>query len=185
MPVQQERHGLPFEDREVGDRPEALAVHRDRRVDLDCIGPRDSAKTILDAAHPGNDASVVEAQRDVHAHHDRPLHTLDQAYQLDAVAGIGGRHEVDDPHGAAIGGEIRLENQRRIAIAPAGRADLLGRRDLPAAVLLGAEQPGKAGRPVESREAKPIDRSVTSDKRGGMRVADQGVVLDAQIVAAH
>ena len=65
--------------------------------------------------------------------------------------------------------------QRRVARMAVGAA---GRRDLPEAVVLVAEQLGEARRRVEVRQAQPVDRAVHPDQGGGVQVADDGVVLD-------
>ena len=48
------------------------------------------------------------------------------------------------------------------------------------AVVVGAEQPGEAGRGVEVRQAEPVHRAVGADQRRRAAVADQRVVLDRQ-----
>ena len=41
-----------------------------------------------------------------------------------------------------------------------------------------AKQGGEARRRIEPGEAKPVHRTVATDKRGGLHVAYQAVVLD-------
>ena len=62
----------------------------------------------------------------------------------------------------------------------AGRGVLADRAELPAAVVLGAEEGREAGGGVEARQAQPVDRPVPADQRRGVPVADQRVVLDGQ-----
>src|SRR5204863_2157774 len=76
--------------------------------------------------------------------------------------------------------EIGLEDQRVAAIAPPrGELGASG-RDAPATVLRRTEQRRKAGRRIETRPAKPVDRAVAADQRGRMTVTDQRVVFDLQ-----
>ena len=42
------------------------------------------------------------------------------------------------------------------------------------------EQRREARAAVEARHAQPVDRAVVADERGGLGVADQGVLLDAR-----
>src|SRR5437870_2819503 len=53
------------------------------------------------------------------------------------------------------------------------------RRDLPAAVLLPAEQRGEARARVEPRPTEPIDRPVARDERRRLAIADHRVIFDA------
>src|SRR4051812_22144546 len=50
--------------------------------------------------------------------------------------------------------------------------------NLPATLLGGAQEGGKARPRIEARQAQPIDAAVTADERGGVGVADQRVILD-------
>ena len=56
----------------------------------------------------------------------------------------------------------------------------LGRRDQPAAVLLGAEQRSEDRPGVEPGYAQPVDRPVAADQRRRLGVADDRVILDGQ-----
>src|SRR5262249_31537506 len=76
--------------------------------------------------------------------------------------------------------ETRLEDER-IAVVLARHAGLaVPRRDLPAAMLIGAEQGGEAGIGIEPRPAQPIDRAVARHQRSRLTVADQRVVFNAR-----
>jgi len=50
----------------------------------------------------------------------------------------------------------------------------------PPAGIGGVEQGGEARGGVEVRQAQPVERPVPADQRGGVQVADDGVVLDAR-----
>jgi len=87
-------------------------------------------------------------------------------------------HEIDHGDRAMRGFEVRLENQRALAIAPrhAHRARL--RCDQPAAVLGLAQQRGEASFRIETGPAQPIDGAIAPDEGAGVAVADQGVIFD-------
>ena len=129
------------------------------------------------AVHPGPDLAVVEAHHPAVPDRDRAAQALDASY--DVGAPVAGRHQVGDPDLPGVGGVRRLEDGGVTDVAPGGGV-LAGRTEQPVTVLVGAEQPGEAGRRVELGEAEPVERPVDADQRGGVPVADGGVVLDRQ-----
>src|SRR3546814_5491228 len=78
--------------------------------------------------------------------------------------------------------EDGLQHQRVALIAPPHGAGLVRGRYQPAAVVERAEQCREAGARIEMRHAQPVDRAVPADERAGEGVADQGVVLDRELV---
>ena len=107
----------------------------------------------------------------------RPLNAAHQPHDVGRVAAR--RHEIDQVDDAVGGFEPRLQDQRVVPIAARGAGDFARRRDQPAAMLVGAEQGGKAGVGIEGRPAQPVDRAVAADQRRGLAIADQPVVFDS------
>ena len=89
-------------------------------------------------------------------------------------------HGIYDPDDARRRLELRLQHQRLVPVTAADRHDRPTRRDLPATVVLVAEDRGEAGSGVEPGQAEPVDRAVPADQRRGVLVTDDGVVLDRQ-----
>src|SRR4029453_4546920 len=98
--------------------------------------------------------------------------------------GIAYRHEVDQDDFAVVGGERGLEDQGAGLIATLDAHVAGGWGDLPAAVLLGAEQGGEAGIGIEGGPAQPVDRAPATHERCRLAIADQGVVFDGRRQAA-
>jgi hypothetical protein len=141
------------------------------------VGAGDGAEAIAQVRDPGDGAAEVEAQRQLHAHGDLAADAFDDAE--DVGVGSASGHEVDEADGAFGGLEGGFEDQGVGAIA-AGDADAaFGRRDLPVAVVLCAEQGGEAGVGGEVRPAEPVDGAFAADQRGRFTVADYGVVFDS------
>ena len=136
----------------------------------------DGDPRVVDAPHPGHDRAVVEPDHELGAHRHLAVEPLDDADDVGRLAAR--RHEVDRPHRARVRLEDRLEDQRVVAVAARRAADLVPGREQPAAVIGRAEQRREARARVEAREAAPVDRPVAADERGGLQVADEGVVLD-------
>ena len=110
-------------------------------------------------------------------HRDPARDALDDPHDLDGAP--PDRHEVDDAHHAVVGVERGLEHERVPVVAAFDGADPAGRRELPAAVLGRAEEGGEHGLGVEAGHAHPVDGAVLAHERGGVRIADECVVLDA------
>ena len=109
-----------------------------------------------------------------------PLTPFDGTHQVRVALAIG--HAVRDPHGARLGVEFRLEDERVGAVPAPCRENAVrrtGGRELPEAVVLVTEQPREARRGVEVGQAQPVDGPVEAHQGGRMKIADDGVVLDA------
>ena len=102
----------------------------------------------------------------------------DAAHQPHDVGGLAARrHEsISSTAPSAVSKRVSRISVSRNSGARFG--DLVGGRDQPAAVLVGAEQRGKAGIGIEGRPAQPVDRAVAADQRRGLAVADQSIVFD-------
>jgi hypothetical protein len=84
----------------------------------------------------------------------------------------------DDP--AAAGAPARLEHHGAREVAAVGRDLHVGRPE-PEEPSVPVEDGSEHARGVEAREAEPVDGAVAADERGGLRVADQPVVLDTPL----
>ena len=176
-PGQHERNPLARLRREVRDGAQVLAAQVDRRAKSDRVraGDRDPG-VVLEPAHPGDDAAVVEADHELHPHRHAPLEPFDDPDDVRSLAARG--HEVDHADAAVLGVEVELVHERVLSVPALDSLDLAVGREQPAAVLLVPQQRGEAGARVEAREAEPVDRAVSPDERRGLQVADQAVVLD-------
>jgi hypothetical protein len=106
----------------------------------------------------------------------RPCRPFHDAHHL----GNARRHEVHDGDHAGPGLELGLEHERVVAVRPPDARHGAGRRETPAAVGLGTQQGGEAGRVIEPGQAQPVDGAVAADQRRGLAIADHRVVLDRQ-----
>ncbi|GJE46333.1 hypothetical protein AEGHOMDF_5536 [Methylobacterium soli] len=174
--TQGEGHGLASPHREFRDRGLVRAPHGRLSSEHHLVGPGDGAQVApLVAGNPGDGRAVVEAQRQIHPHGDPPVHTLDEADQVRAVAD---RHVVGDQDFALPGRVAGLEDEGAVAVASAGLDVLRHGRETPEAVLWRAEQRGEAGGGVEVRKAQPVDAALPADQRGRVAIADERVILD-------
>src|SRR5262249_54395763 len=80
---------------------------------------------------------------------------------------------------------LGLEDQRVGSIPLIDALDLRGRTNRPIAVLIRAEQRGKARVRIETRQTQPIDRAGARDERDGPRVADEPIVFDESSHEVH
>src|SRR5262249_24342951 len=87
-------------------------------------------------------------------------------------------HEIDQPHGAALGFNFRVQNERLSTITAARRRNLFFRKKAPMAIRGVSEKRRKASRRIEPWKAKPIDAPVATHQRAGLRVAQERIVLD-------
>src|SRR5207249_12177686 len=79
---------------------------------------------------------------------------------------------------AALGFNIRLEDER-VAPIPATRfLDLVLREKSPVTVFCLTKKRCKARRRIEPRETKPIDTAIATHERAGLRVAEKRIVHD-------
>ncbi len=168
----------PGSDDEVGDRLQAGPMGVDGGAQDDGVGAGNGSERAVDMADPRDDRAVVEADREVHAHRDAPGDALDDAHDVDAV--LSDRHAVGHGDRAVVGDERGLEHEGVVEVAAVRRLDPAGRRELPASVLLVAEDRRERRARVEPRRAPPVDRTVGAHQRSGLGVADERVVLDAE-----
>src|SRR5205814_2850973 len=88
------------------------------------------------------------------------------------------RHEIDQAGDASGRFDIGLEDQSVAAITAARRFDFIRGQETPAAIFFVAEQRREARTRIEARETEPIDRTVATDKRPGLRVTQECVIFD-------
>src|SRR5690606_38205186 len=86
--------------------------------------------------------------------------------------------EVDQTDFPTARFEIRLEDQRAVAIAPLDAHLGFCRADQPAAMAAIAQQSREARVRIEARPAEPIYGGGARNERGRLAVSDQCVVLD-------
>src|SRR5262249_32323350 len=135
----------------------------------------DRGDPAADTPDPRNDGAVVETNDELHAHLDRAVDALDDAH--DVGAPVFRWHEVHDANTAALPFELRVEDQSAVAIAPPPGARALCRRDEPAPVVFRTQQRREACRRVEPRDRRPVDRTVTTDERRALAIADECVIF--------
>ena len=178
VPREGEGNSLPAPDRELRDGRKALATRLDRCVQHQRVRAGDGDEGTIDVAHPRDDVAVVESNCEVHPHRDVAADPFDDPDDVDRLVADG--HEVDDLYRALGRVELGLEHERAIAVSTTRGAASGGRRDLPASVVLVSQQRGETGAAIEPRRAQPVDRAVVAHERGGLRVADHGVLLDCR-----
>src|SRR5262245_3049159 len=83
-------------------------------------------------------------------------------------------HEIHDRGTAALGLEFGLEDQRAGPITPTDRNKRLFWSNQPPAGFSAPEQGSEACGRIETRPAKPIDRTIAAD----LAIADQRVIFD-------
>jgi hypothetical protein len=176
VPGEHERDALALGQRELRHRHHVLAVHLYRRAVAERIGAGDGDAGMVDPADPGDDLAEVEADHELRAHRDGAAEALHDADDVRRLAPW--RHEVDRPHGALVGLEDRLEDQRVVPIPPARPANGRVRGEEPAAVVAPAQQGCEASARVEPGKAAPVDRPFAADERRRLQVSDECVVLD-------
>src|SRR5262249_46516290 len=94
------------------------------------------------------------------------------------------RHQIDQRGRARPAFERRLQNIRAGNVAPR-RTKLAGRPDREVSALLIVENARKHGWRIESRPAKPVDRTLARDQRGRARATDDRVAGDWGIPITH
>ncbi len=118
-----------------------------------------------EALHQADDAGAVVR-----------LGVLDNAAVVD-------RHEVGDHHHPGRRREHGVQEVGPVAVSLVDLVPLVG-MDLPAATLVGVEDPAEDRRVVEPRQTEPVDAAVDTDQGRRAAVADQPVGADRQI-AVH
>ncbi|OUD96467.1 hypothetical protein CMMCAS03_00465 [Clavibacter michiganensis subsp. michiganensis] len=142
-------------------------------------GHGDEARVVaVELADPGERGRVAEAQAQVALHADCAADPADAPH--DVRPAVAHRHEVGDLDGALGRLPPGPEHEGVAEVRAHGDGGIgRGGRELPRAVLLGAEERTEHGRGVEAGEAQPVDGSVAGDQRSRVAVPDECVVLDA------
>ena len=147
----------------------------------DLVRAAERAAAVLRLSEQWADEPVLGARCELHDEVDRARDAGDGAEQLArrveaevvTALSLGERERVEQPDRAALGRERRLQDERiRQVTALAG--ELAGGTDRPVAGV-GVEEAGEDGRPVEPRQAEPVDRAVAADQRRGVAVGQQAV----------
>ena len=145
-PREDEGDALALVDRELGDRAHVLAARVRRRAEAERIRACEGdARVFLvrSLAHPGDDATIVEAHRQLGPEMDAALDALDDAHDVGCLTPR--RHEVQDArYRAVLRLPGRLEDERVVEVAARVRRRRR-RGDEPAAVVGLAEECGEAG----------------------------------------
>src|SRR5262249_38108010 len=124
-------------DGELGGMGEVLAVELDRRADADGVGAADRReRSLVDAAEPWDDRSVVEADDELRLHAHASLDALDDPH--DVGCATPWRHEVEAPGPPARRPPLGLEHERPGPVAPCRRGRA-GGVERPAAMVARAE----------------------------------------------
>ncbi|MNV68198.1 hypothetical protein D3C71_1610300 [compost metagenome] len=147
-------------------------------MQLDGIRPRDGAKPVIAAPHPGHRLAVVKAQGQRHAHVHLARLALHDTHHVHALFVVAKRHEVVDAHHPAGRFMARFQHGGVGQIAARGGVARAVGRQPPAAVAVVAQQGGKAGGGIKMRQAQPVDRAVARHQRGRQHIADQAIVFD-------
>ena len=127
-------------------------------------------------ADPGQRTGIVEAHPQFRREINVPGDALDATHELHPTA--VDRHELS--HLSHTGGCLPAgdEHERVVFVVPGHRGVGVGSADGPVAVLLFAQQRSEDRRRVVSRQAQPVDASLSGDKRSRAAVAQNRVVLD-------
>ena len=132
-------------------------------------------------------AAVVEPRLDLRLEAHRPAHDAQHPHEPVAIGRLipGDGHEVDDLAHAGLGEEPGDEDGG-VGHVQLPRDVVVGRRaDAAVPAALRVEQRGEDARPVEARQAEPVDRAVGGDERRGLQVPDQSVIGDVGIRVSH
>ena len=176
---QREGEGLARVHGELALGPEVFAAQLDGGLQDDLVGPRHGAQTVVrQHGHPWHLLAIAEAHHKFGLELDRALLADDEPHEVRML--LARIHEVDHRGGAGIGLEPRLEDERVRAVAPGHLRLRIGRRDQPAAIIVVAENRRETSSGVEARQAKPVDRTVASNERCGLAVADQSIIFDGE-----
>ncbi len=176
-PRQHEGNALSFTHGELRDVCVSLWLEVDLRPEHQSIGAAEREQRLrVEPPHPRHDRAVVEPDHELRAHGDRARQTFDDAHHVRLR--LARRHEVDHADASGRRLPLRFEHQGVLAITPVVGSAAGDRPEQPAAVLTPAEQGGEARARVEPRKRQPVDRAAAADERGGLQVAEQGVVLD-------
>src|SRR3954447_26996376 len=89
-------------------------------------------------------------------------------------------HEVHEQDSAIRSFKTCLQDHGVAAIPPVNAPGRVRRSNQPAAMVWAPKQGGEARIGIKARPAQPIYRSISSDKRRCLAIADQGVILNWQ-----
>src|SRR5688500_20179186 len=117
-PAEHERHALARRDRELRHGRETVSVHVDWRVKREGVGAADRQAGSIRPANPGHDPTIVEADDQLHPHRDYTRHALHES--KDVRDGLPRWHTVHEAHRAGVGDELRLEDERSVAVPSPG-----------------------------------------------------------------
>jgi hypothetical protein len=129
-------------------------------------------------AHPGQGVGVVEPEAQVHHHRHASPDARDATDHIGTPVTV--RHEIGDLNLAIRRHPSGHQNEAVLPVATRRRQHLANGGEEPSTVVFVSEQSPEDGGGVEAGETEPVDAPVPSDQTGGVAVADQGVVLDAQ-----
>ena len=181
VPGQHERHPIAGTDDEIGDRRQCFAVDIDRRAQAESVRTGDRDASMIDAPHPGDDMTVVEADDELGPHRHSPRDPLHDADDIGSLSPR--RHEVDDADAPLRRLVDRLQNQGQGPVAAFAAARLGCRRQEPASMLRLTEEGGEAGAGVESWETAPVDRPGAMHQHRRLQIAKERVVFDSSGIA--
>lgn len=177
VPGQHERDALASRDREPRCGVHVLPLERNRRCHRDRVRAGHRADARPGPSDPWHRPAVVESEPQPELHADLPLDAFDDAD--DGGVSVPVWHEVDQPDEAVGRAHVRLQDERAGPIATVHLENGCLRPDGPVSVVLRAEQRRETGSGVEAGQAQPVDGTVRAHERGGVAVADHGVVLQA------
>ena len=151
---------LPGGDDKLTDMGPAVRAKSYRRAQDQAIGTRDRLQTsIVEAAHPGHDRTIVETDNELGAELDAAADAAHKTHKMRARRSR--RHEVDDDSDPISGLDRGVENQSMAAIVSRDLGTGVRRRDQPAAVILGAQEIGETSgtnQSAASIASPPTDR---------------------------
>ena len=179
VPGERESFAGAFEGDEVRSYRPVLSLERQPGAEAKGVRPGGGNDPVRRRLDPRDDRGVVRAQRKLHLHRDPPPEALDDPHQA-RRAFASPRHEVDHPHRTLGRLEIGLQHKCPWSVATRAGLHFPGRREKPAAMPRIPQQGREARRGIETREAQPVHRSVTTNESRGLHVTDQAVVLDTQ-----
>ena len=184
---QREARGLSGTEREAQRRRRAVDPGRLRGGEGEPLRPAAGRHPALDVPQQGRDEAELRPGRVAHLELDLAVHAHHPAEQgagrvraqvVAKLIGLEGERLRESGH-AALGSDLRLEDHGALEV-PAAVIGRARRCDRPGARVL-VEQPGEHRRPVEPREAQPVDRACAAHERGRVAVGQEGVFGDGRI----
>src|ERR1035438_9357134 len=176
-PGQNERNLLPLRNGKSSARFQVFAKQFNRARKEQAVRTCYRLQTSIGyPAHPGDNGSVVEAQRQLHLHIDTAAYAADDSDNVLTPAMAS--HAVNQQHCSLRGGELGFENQRALPAAPLYARMFGFWANRPAAIFRCAQQCGQAGGGVETGKTEPVDGAIASHHSRCRVVADQRIVFD-------